>query len=123
VTIRVVDHDPSWPQVFETIEDRHAFHEPDEPARHVYVTVDGCLSLRNHLGVRDVLRSDPQLRTEYGELKKRLAAQYTADEIDHYVEAKSVVIQKVLSKAGLLPDELAFVDDVNRPPSRDEAST
>jgi len=38
---------------------RHALRSPaDELARHVYVCVDGCLALRNHLAVRDVLRGD-----------------------------------------------------------------
>jgi hypothetical protein len=32
------------------------------------------LSLRNHLAVREVLRTDHRLRDEYGEIKKRVGA-------------------------------------------------
>jgi GrpB-like predicted nucleotidyltransferase (UPF0157 family) len=45
---------------------RWAFEEPGRLAgTNTYVVVDGCLSLRNHLAVRDILRSDPVLRDEY----------------------------------------------------------
>ena len=96
------------------IEDRHAFRPPGGVKRNVYVTVEGCLSLRNHLGVRDVLRADPELRAEYGDLKRHLATQFTAAEIDAYVIAKSVVLRRVLAKAGLSDDELAAIDRLNR---------
>ncbi|MBM3664019.1 MAG: GrpB family protein, partial [Actinobacteria bacterium] len=62
------------------VPDRHAFHAPPHgPARHVYVAVDASLALRNHLAVRDVLRSDPELRRRYGELKLDLASRDIAD--------------------------------------------
>jgi GrpB-like predicted nucleotidyltransferase (UPF0157 family) len=94
--------------------DRHAFRAPsDEPRRNVYVTVAGCLSLRNHLGVRDVLRADPELRAEYGALKLRLATR-DYESIDDYVADKSAVLQRVLHRAGLDPAELGIIDDVNR---------
>lgn len=96
------------------IVDRHAFRPRGGPRRNVYVTVEGCLSLRNHLGVRDVLRADADLRREYGELKQRLANQFTQDEIDLYVEAKSVVLQKILDRAGIHPDELDEIEELNR---------
>src|ERR1035438_8127870 len=52
---------------------RHALRSPaDGLACHVYVCVDGCLALANHLAVRDVLRGDPELRAEYGNAKLAL---------------------------------------------------
>jgi GrpB-like predicted nucleotidyltransferase (UPF0157 family) len=36
-----------------------------------YVIVDGCLPVRNHLAVRDVLRADSALRDEYAAVKRR----------------------------------------------------
>ena len=43
---------------------REAFIAPDdEPRRHVYVCQAGTLNVRNHLAVRDVLRSRDDLRT------------------------------------------------------------
>ena len=100
------------------IVDRHAFRAPSVSAagarRNVYVVVDGSLSLRNHLGVRDVLRRDAELRNEYAALKRRLATQFTAAEIDAYVEAKSGVLRRVLARAGLTDDELSAIDEANR---------
>jgi GrpB-like predicted nucleotidyltransferase (UPF0157 family) len=63
------------------VPDRYAFLAPKNffPT-HTYVVVDGCLSLRNHIAVRDTLRSDEILRNEYGALKLRLAE--TARDID-----------------------------------------
>jgi GrpB-like predicted nucleotidyltransferase (UPF0157 family) len=52
---------------------RHALWAPaDGIARHVYVCVEGCLALRNHLAVRNVLRGDPDLSAEYGAVKLAL---------------------------------------------------
>ena len=47
------------------IPQRWAFYEPERLAgTNTYVVVDGSLSLRNHLAVRDLLRRDPELRDE-----------------------------------------------------------
>jgi GrpB-like predicted nucleotidyltransferase (UPF0157 family) len=99
------------------IPDRHAFSAPPHGSpRHVYVAVDGSLALRNHLTVRDVLRSDPELRRSYGELKLELASSDVAD-TDAYVAAKSPVLQEVLQSSGRFsPDELAFIAALNNPP-------
>ena len=49
------------------IPDRYAFRAPEgAPRQSVYVTIDGCLSLRNQLGLRSVLRQDGHLRDRYG---------------------------------------------------------
>ena len=56
--------------------DRHALRSPNAtPPRNIYITVEGCFSLRNHLGVRNTLRNDETLRDEYGQVKLDLAAQ------------------------------------------------
>lgn len=95
------------------IPDRHAFHAPaGAPRQHTYVVVEGCLSLRNHLGVRDVLRADAALRHEYETVKRRLAA--TTDDIDVYCTGKTDVLLKVLRRAGLADDDLAAIDEMNR---------
>jgi GrpB-like predicted nucleotidyltransferase (UPF0157 family) len=57
------------------IPQRWAFKEPPRLANsNVYVIVEGSLSLRNHLAVRDVLRIDGGLRAEYAKVKKRIAS-------------------------------------------------
>ena len=96
------------------VPDRHAFRAPDrEPPRNVYVAVDGCLALRNHLAVRDLLRRDARLRDAYGRLKIELAERDYAD-VDQYVIDKSPMIQRILAAAGLDAAERAAIDAMNR---------
>jgi len=87
---------------------RWAFRAPARLGRtNTYVTVDGCLSLRNHLAVRDVLRADPVLRDEYAAVKKQAGARL--DDIDDYIVAKSDIVQKILAAAGLTDAERATI--------------
>ena len=73
------------------IPDRWAFREPPGgPRTNTYVVMEGSLALRNHLGVRDLLRRDPALRDEYERVKRRLAA--SVGDMDVYVEGKSAAV-------------------------------
>lgn len=93
------------------IADRHALREPgldgggDEGGgeaghtRNVYVCVEGCLALRNHLAIRDALRRDEALRREY-EAVKWAAAKREWESVEGYVEAKTEVLVKVLQRSG-----------------------
>jgi GrpB-like predicted nucleotidyltransferase (UPF0157 family) len=94
------------------VPDRYAFFAPKNffPT-HTYVVVEGCLSLRNHIAVRDTLRSDETLRDEYGALKLRLAE--SAHDIDQYVKKKSPILQRILAQAGITPEELLKIEHVN----------
>jgi GrpB-like predicted nucleotidyltransferase (UPF0157 family) len=97
------------------IPERFALRAPDDGVRrNVYVVVEGSLALRNHLGVRDVLRRDGGLRDAYGEHKRRLAER-DYDDIDGYIADKSEVLQQVLEAAGIDDDERRVIDAVNRP--------
>lgn len=98
------------------IADRYAFYAPAEsPEQHTYVVVDGCLSLRNHLAVRDVLRTHHDLRERYGRQKLELAAT-TWESIDAYTEAKSALLQEVLASGGLTNAELREINEANAAP-------
>jgi len=92
-----------------------------EPARllgtNTYVIVDGCLSLRNHLAVREVLRADAALRDEYAAVKREAGAR--AANIDEYGQAKTAMVQKILAAAGLTADQRASIA-ANQVPSHDE---
>lgn len=100
------------------IPERWAFKEPARlSGTNTYVTIDGCLSLRNHLGLRDVLRADAALRDEYAAVKRQAGAR--AANIDEYGQAKSAVIQKILAAAGLTDAERASIAG-NQVPSHDE---
>jgi GrpB-like predicted nucleotidyltransferase (UPF0157 family) len=97
---------------------RWAFKPPARlPATNTYVIVDGCLSLRNHLRLRDVLREDAVLRDEYAAVKRQAGAQ--AADIDEYGQLKSAVIQKILTAAGLTEAERASIA-ANNVPTHDE---
>lgn len=94
---------------------RWAFREPARLAgTHTYVIEEGSLALRNHLAVRDLLRSDAALRDEYGRVKRRVAAQ--VDTIDLYGEGKSPLLGVILAAAGLSDDEVAEIAGQQVPP-------
>jgi GrpB-like predicted nucleotidyltransferase (UPF0157 family) len=90
---------------------REAFHAPDEPRRHVYVCTAGTLNVRNHLAVRDVLRSNDDLRKAYAAVKQALAADPGMD-IDTYLAGKSAVLQQVLEASGEMTQ--AELDTIRR---------
>ncbi len=88
---------------------RWAFKEPERLAgTHTYVIVDGSLSLRNHLAVRDTLRADPDLRGQYAAVKRRVGA--TAANIEEYLQGKNAMVQRILAAAGLTEAERASID-------------
>ncbi|MBF4588190.1 GrpB family protein [Curtobacterium sp. VKM Ac-2887] len=68
---------------------------------------DQSLALRNHLGVRDVLRLDTALRDESATVKRR--AVRTAADIDDYLEQKNDVLDRFLRTAGLADEERASI--------------
>jgi len=94
---------------------REALKAPDnDPRRHVYVCAAGTLNLRNHLAVRDVLRSREDLRDEYAAVKLALAADPEMD-IDSYIAGKSEALQRVLAASDLTEDERHQIWRLNDP--------
>lgn len=80
---------------------REAFRAPagDElPRHHLYVCPAGSAALSAHLILRDELRADPALVTEYSALKRDLAERYR-DDRDAYAEGKTHFITGVLLRA------------------------
>lgn len=100
------------------IPQRWAFKEPARlSGTNTYVIVGGCLSLRNHLAVRDTLRADAALRDEYAAVKRKASAR--AANIDEYGQAKTTMVQKILAAAGLTAEQRASIA-ANKVPSHDE---
>jgi GrpB-like predicted nucleotidyltransferase (UPF0157 family) len=100
------------------IPQRWAFKEPARlSGTNSYVIVDGCLSLRNHLAVRDVLRVDAALRDGYAAVKRQAGVR--AANIDEYGQAKTDMVQKILAAAGLTEAERVSIAG-NQVPSHDE---
>ena len=91
---------------------RHAFRRPAPPKVNTYVVVEGSLSLRNHLALRDVLRRDDALRDRYSAVKKAVADR--TDDIDVYVDGKTDVVLEILAAADFDADELAEFERINR---------
>ena len=79
---------------------------PKQWMRHnLYVCVDSSVALRNHLALRDYLRKNPEKAQQYGNLKKRLAAEYPND-IDAYVKGKTSFITEILAELGFDEGEI-----------------
>ena len=96
------------------IPDRHAMAAPDgDPRRNVYVTLVDSLALRNHIGVREVLRTDADLRRRYADAKAMLAAEDDMD-ITRYTTAKTPVLIDILAATGLTRDEISAIAASNR---------
>jgi GrpB-like predicted nucleotidyltransferase (UPF0157 family)/RimJ/RimL family protein N-acetyltransferase len=83
------------------VADRHVVRDPNQsPLRNIYVCVDGAAQTRNHIGLRDTLRSNVELRDEYAQVKLALAAAGT--NILDYIEGKGAIIRKILKASGML---------------------
>jgi GrpB-like predicted nucleotidyltransferase (UPF0157 family) len=96
------------------VPDREAFRRPDHlPRHHLYLSPCASLSLKNHLGLRDYLRSHPDAAQEYGELKASLATRFPAD-IDSYIVGKTEFILRILGEIGLNKDELTEIRRINQ---------
>lgn len=96
------------------IEGREAFHSPDGlPVHSLYLCLRDSIALANHLAVRDYLRTHPNTATEYGELKKRLAKEFSHD-IDSYIDGKTDLLLGILRVSGFPQAQLEAIERVNR---------
>ena len=80
------------------------------PTHNLYVVVEGCDALTNHLLLRNHLRRRPDLVKAYGELKMELAARHPFD-IDAYVTGKTEFIVAILADLGM---KEAALNDIRR---------
>jgi GrpB-like predicted nucleotidyltransferase (UPF0157 family) len=101
--------------------DRDSFAAPPastspraSPNANIYLCVEGTVHLRNHLAVREALRSRPDLRDEYAHVKRQLAA-VPGMHIDRYLAGKSGVLAKVLDLSDLTEEEKRLVRKINDP--------
>ena len=77
-------------------------------AHNLYVCVASSDALRYHLLFRDYLRKNCQAASEYGTLKKKLAAKYEYD-IDSYIEGKTGFITNILSITGVSDSDISEI--------------
>jgi len=96
------------------IEDREAFQSPGHlPAHHLYVCVQGCTALANHLAIRDYLRLNPAAVAAYAQLKKQLAERFPMDS-DSYNAGKTDFVLEALRSAGFSESDLQSIRAVNQ---------
>jgi GrpB-like predicted nucleotidyltransferase (UPF0157 family) len=95
---------------------REAFRSPaGSVSHHLYLCPETSPALANHLAIRDYLRNDAAQARAYGDLKKRLAIEFSNDRAG-YVEAKTAFLVAILHKSGLAAETLAEIERINRRP-------
>ena len=96
------------------IADRDAFRAPeDQPAHHLYACVQNGLALRNHIAVRDYLRTHRSDAAAYSTLKRGLAEQF-GNERARYNEAKTDFILSILEQCPFSEKELESIKRANQ---------
>jgi GrpB-like predicted nucleotidyltransferase (UPF0157 family) len=94
-------------------EGREAFKATlGSPRHHLYVCVEGCTALQNHLLFRDYLRRNPTACREYSELKKGLAACFEHS-VGEYTQRKTDFILSTLALEGLETKRLEAIRRAN----------
>ena len=83
------------------------------PEHHLYLCENGSQGLRNHLALRDFLRTTPDAVAAYGNLKKELAARFPND-IDAYVDGKTDFIISILKQTGMQDSEADKIAEENK---------
>ena len=96
------------------IADRAAFSTAENrPAHNLYVCPQDSVALRNHITLRDHLRTHRSDVAAYSSLKKRLAEQHPQD-IDLYVAGKTDFILSILAQYDFSADRLDSIRRSNR---------
>jgi len=92
---------------------REAFDAPPSlPRHHLYLCSSDSLALRNHLAVRDYLRTHADVRRQYAALKQQLAREYPEDR-DAYTRGKTDLVLDILRASGLPDGDLEAIRQVN----------
>lgn len=95
---------------------REAFGRPSgSPAHHLYLCPPTSPALANHLAIRDHLRANPEAALAYGDLKRRLALDFS-DDMDGYIAAKTTFLTAILRERGFSEEALAEIEQINRRP-------
>jgi GrpB-like predicted nucleotidyltransferase (UPF0157 family) len=71
----------------------------------LYVCIDGCENLENHLLLRNHLKNNEKAIKAYSKIKRDLAKRHPND-IDSYVDGKTTIITEFLKNEGMDIDEL-----------------
>lgn len=69
---------------------------------HLYVCHKDNPELKQHLALRDFLRSNPEYREKYSIIKLEMSMKYPHD-IDNYIKGKEPVVMEIYKLCGLKP--------------------
>lgn len=69
-------------------------------AHHLYVCPQDSAELHRHIAFRNYLRTHPEDRKRYGDVKRRAALMYPTD-IDGYLNEKGPVVAEIYRKIGM----------------------
>lgn len=72
---------------------------------HLYVCEEGNAELKQHLALRDYLREHPNIRDQYSQIKRQMAALHPHD-IDAYLAGKESIIMDIYKKCDIIPWQL-----------------
>jgi GrpB-like predicted nucleotidyltransferase (UPF0157 family) len=86
--------EPDWHQ--------HRLFKGPDTAVNLHVFTIGCAEIERMLCFRDHLRSDEADRTLYENAKQELARR-TWRYVQHYADAKSAVVEEILTRSGVTP--------------------
>jgi GrpB-like predicted nucleotidyltransferase (UPF0157 family) len=81
---------------------RHAFSAMDCEVKflhHLYICDPDSDAFKNHICLRNFLRSNAKAAVHYGKLKQQLA-ESNGDDMNAYVQGKTAFITKILAEAG-----------------------
>ncbi|HEX6459625.1 MAG TPA: GrpB family protein [Thermoleophilaceae bacterium] len=105
VTVADPDHEADFTPQLEAAgyelrvrEPRHRMFRTPERDVHVHVWADGDPEVARHLAFRDLLRASASDRAEYERLKRELSRRDWED-MNHYADAKTPLIDKLLARA------------------------
>ncbi|RYZ54832.1 MAG: GNAT family N-acetyltransferase [Sphingobacteriales bacterium] len=117
--IHVGDRGIPGREAFEQLKETGPFglDQQSWPRHNLYLCINGSASLRNHLLVREALRTDEGLRSKYAALKHQLAEAAGGD-INAYVEGKSSFLTGILLQQGFAENELEVIIEQNRASDR-----
>jgi len=94
---------------------RHAFSDDRSAftfAHHLYICDSQSDAFKNHISLRDFLRSNTEASKQYEELKKQLAQSNIYD-MDAYVQGKTTFITGILAAAGFERSSLDLIQKEN----------
>jgi GrpB-like predicted nucleotidyltransferase (UPF0157 family) len=92
-----------WLRIREPEWYEHRVFKFADPDVNLHVFTEGCREIDKMLLFRDWMRTHPEDRDLYASEKRRRAAQ-TWKYVQHYADAKSNVVEQILTRAGWPPE-------------------